>query len=544
MDQLRAMRVFARVVDDGSFAQAARSLDMAPPVVTRLLAELEQHLGARLLNRTTRRLSLTEVGEQYLDKVRSILAGVDEAAELAADATRLPRGHLRLLCPPAIAVHQLSKHLPRFQAQFPQVTLEITSPGPVETVDEGYDLTIFTSREPPDGDFVARRLARTEVVVCAAPEYLDRLGRPEHPRDLVHHEAIVPPLSILQRGLQFYTGPWGDDEPGGESFTLTTSRHPALSTTHIDTMYAAALAGLGNSPFHPADFTILNKRVSAPRLGHAFSVHGISGNLGWAVAPLVLIGMSEAAGSWRVAYLGCALLAGAVGLTMWLNRGLLDDRLGEAVRSQTAAALPAATPEHPMAFLKLPSVWMCFSFFFWTTAALSAILSFAGPALARMHAVPLSATAFVVTGYMLCAAAGMVAGGYLLARTQRLERSIALAMGASALLLLVVAADVLPALAASALAALAGFGTGLAGPSRDMLVKRAAPPGATGRVYGTVYSGLDAGFALAAPVFGWMLDRGHPQAVFAGAAISLMLGVACAGLVGWRARSQARLLTA
>ena len=309
-------------------------------------------------------------------------------------------------------------------------------------------------------------------------------------------------------------------------------------------MLAAALAGLGNSPFHPADFTILNKRVSAPRLGHAFSVHGISGNLGWAVAPLVLIGMSEAAGSWRVAYLGCALLAGAVGLTMWLNRGLLDDRLGEAVRSQAAAALPEATPEHPMAFLKLPSVWMCFSFFFWTTAALSAILSFAGPALARMHAVPLSATAFVVTGYMLCAAAGMVAGGYLLARTQRLERSIALAMGASALLLLVVAADVLPALAASALAALAGFGTGLAGPSRDMLVKRAAPPGATGRVYGTVYSGLDAGFALAAPVFGWMLDRGHPQAVFAGAAISLMLGVACAGLVGWRARSQARLLTA
>ena len=309
-------------------------------------------------------------------------------------------------------------------------------------------------------------------------------------------------------------------------------------------MLAAALAGLGNSPFHPADFTILNKRVSAPRLGHAFSAHGISGNLGWAVAPLVLIGLSEAAGSWRVAYLGCALLAGAVVLTLWLNRGLLDDRLGEASLSPAAAGRPAAAAEHPMAFLKLPSVWMCFLFFFWTTAALSAILSFAGPALARMHAVPLSATAFVVTGYMLCAAAGMVAGGFLLARTQRLERSIAWAMTASALLLLVVAAGVLPGLAACALAALAGFGTGLAGPSRDMLVKRAAPPGATGRVYGTVYAGLDAGFALAAPLFGWLLDRGHPQAVFAGAAISLLLGVACAGLVGWRTRSQARMQTA
>jgi FSR family fosmidomycin resistance protein-like MFS transporter len=306
-------------------------------------------------------------------------------------------------------------------------------------------------------------------------------------------------------------------------------------------MLAAALAGLGNSPFHPADFTILNKRVSTPRLGHAFSVHGVSGNLGWAAAPVVLIGLTEIAGSWRAAYLGCALLALGVLLLMWMHRDALDDRHGEAARSPAAAVSTAVAGEHPMAFLKLPSVWLCFSFFFWTTAALSAVLSFAGPALARMHAVPLSATAFVVTGYMLCAAAGMVAGGFLLARTQRLERSIALAMSASALLLLVVAAGVLPPLAAGALAALAGFGTGLAGPSRDMLVKRAAPSGATGRVYGTVYSGLDAGFALAAPVFGWMLDRGQPQAIFFGAALALMLGVACAGLVGWRTRSPARV---
>ncbi len=248
MDQLRAMRVFARVVDDGGFAKAARSLDMAPPVVTRLVAELEQHLGARLLNRTTRRLSLTEVGEQYLDKLRSILAEVDEAAELAADATRLPRGHLRLLCPPAIAVHQISKHLPRFQAQFPKVTLEITSLGPVEKVDESYDLTIFASREAPDGQFIARRLARSEVVVCASPEYLARRGHPQHPNELVDHEAIIPPTATLQRGLTFYSGPIGPAGgagPGGQVCEVPRLHHPALSTTHIDTMYAAALAGLG-----------------------------------------------------------------------------------------------------------------------------------------------------------------------------------------------------------------------------------------------------------------------------------------------------------
>ena len=156
-----------------------------------------------------------------------------------------------------------------------------------------------------------------------------------------------------------------------------------------------------------------------------------------------------------------------------------------------------------------------------------------------MYGLPLSATAFVVTGYMLCGAAGMVAGGFLVGRVKRLEKTIAVAMAASGALLLLVSSGVLPALAAGALVALAGLGTGLAGPSRDMLIKRAAPPGATGRVYGTVYSGLDVGFALAAPIFGGLLDRGLTQGVFAGSALALLLGVASAGLVGLRVRATA-----
>ena len=243
MDQLRAMRVFAKVVDEGGFAKAARALDMAPPVVTRMVAELENHLGARLMNRTTRRLSLTEVGEQYLDKVRAILVDVEESEALASEATKVPRGHLRVLCPPAIAVHQLAKHLARFQAQYPEVTLEVASPGPVDTVDDAFDITIFARRDPPDGDFIARRLARTEVVVCASPEYLDRRGRPNHPSELMNHEAVIPPISAVQRGLTFYTGP--SKGPSHQSFTLPATNHPALATTNIDTMYAAALAGLG-----------------------------------------------------------------------------------------------------------------------------------------------------------------------------------------------------------------------------------------------------------------------------------------------------------
>jgi predicted MFS family arabinose efflux permease len=302
-------------------------------------------------------------------------------------------------------------------------------------------------------------------------------------------------------------------------------------------LLAAALAGLGNSPFHPADFAILNRRVSPARLGHAFSVHGISGNLGWALAPVFMVGLAEATGSWRAACLAAALMALLVLMLLALQHRAIDD--GQALRERTKGpASPAAHSEHALAFLRLPSVWLCFSFFFWTTVALSAIQGFAGPALARMNGLPPTATAFVVTGYMLCGAAGMVAGGFLVGRVHRLETIIALALAASASLLLVVALGALPASLAGVVVALAGVGTGLAGPSRDMLIRRAAPPGATGRVYGMVYSGLDAGFALAAPLFGALLDRGHPQAVFAGSALALLLAVASAAWVGLRLRRQ------
>jgi MFS family permease len=296
-------------------------------------------------------------------------------------------------------------------------------------------------------------------------------------------------------------------------------------------MLASALAGLGNSPFHPVDFTILNKRVSQLRLGHAFSVHGISGNLGWALAPVFVIGLREATGQWRLAYVGCALVAFGVLLLLVLNRQAIDDRQG-AWSHERAAPLAHRPSEHPMAFLRLPSVWLCFSFFFFTTAALAAIQSFASPALQAMFGLPAAITAFVVTGYMLCGAVGMVIGGFLVARTETLERNIGVAMAASAALLVLAGSGWLPGLATAGVAALAGFGTGIAGPSRDMLIKQAAPPGATGRVYGTVYSGLDVGFAVAAPIFGALMDRGAAPGVFFGAALALGLGITAASLVG------------
>jgi DNA-binding transcriptional LysR family regulator len=242
MDRLHSMRVFSRVVDQGSFASAARELNLSPAVVTRLVADLEEHLGARLINRTTRRLALTDTGELYLERVRQILTEVEEAEALASAATSEPRGHLRVLAPPAFAVHQLAKHLSKFKARHPRVTLELSVPGPVETVDENFDVSIIQVGRPlVEGDFVARLLAHSEVIICASPEYLDQRGRPSHPDEMPGHDAMLPPFI---REITLHRGQFGDDEPPGDAVTLAPSR-PALSTVHIDTMYAAALAGLG-----------------------------------------------------------------------------------------------------------------------------------------------------------------------------------------------------------------------------------------------------------------------------------------------------------
>jgi DNA-binding transcriptional LysR family regulator len=216
--------------------------------VTRLVADLEEHLGARLINRTTRRLSLTDTGELYLERVRHVLTEVEEAEALASASSTELRGHLRVLCSPAFAVHQLAKHLRRFRALYPLVTLELSVPGPIDTVDENFDVTILTEgKRQLEGGFIARRLARSEVIACAAPEYLDERGRPQHPSELAGHEAMVP--SFL-RELTFYTrspsaadvGDIGD--AAGESFTIDRLR-AGLSTVHTDTLYACALAGMG-----------------------------------------------------------------------------------------------------------------------------------------------------------------------------------------------------------------------------------------------------------------------------------------------------------
>lgn len=238
MDVIRGMRVFARVIDEGSFAGAARALDMAPAVVTRLVAELEAHLGARLLNRTTRRLALTEIGQDYLQRVRTILAEVEEAEALAASQAAEPKGHLRVYIPPSIA-NWLAGRLGGFRRAYPGIVLDWVSPATAGELDEGCDVSVLMAQQatPLEGGFVARPLARTHVVVCAAPGYLARHGRPRRPEDLAQHDCLVAISPISPREWS-----WRDPQTGQQRAAPT---RVALSSNHVETLKSAALAGLG-----------------------------------------------------------------------------------------------------------------------------------------------------------------------------------------------------------------------------------------------------------------------------------------------------------
>lgn len=284
----------------------------------------------------------------------------------------------------------------------------------------------------------------------------------------------------------------------------------SMANSYPALIAGAMLAGLGNSVFHPADYTILNKRVSAPRLGHAFSVHGIAGNLGWAAAPVFLASLATLYG-WRTALLVAACLPFVLLILLFNFRDLLHTPVHVAQKDDS---LTLQREHAVLGFMRLPSVWMCFSFFFISAMALGGVQSFASTSLHDLYGMSLEWATTGNTAYMLASATGMVLGGFLAARTSEHDRTIALAFGVSALVSLIVAAGVVPSVFAVVLMGVIGFGAGVAGPSRDLLIRAAAPKNATGRVYGVVYSGLDIGLATSPLLFGALMDARHPSWVF------------------------------
>jgi MFS family permease len=285
----------------------------------------------------------------------------------------------------------------------------------------------------------------------------------------------------------------------------------AMSTSYWMLAAAAVVGGAGNGVFHPVDYTLLNRKISAPRLGHAYSVHGITGSLGWALAPAMLVPLTLAY-SWQVALMAAGTLAFLVlGVVLFYR-----DKLALPVASPSRDTSGAQAQDNSLSFLKIPAVWMCFTFFFWYAGVLSVIQTFAPEAARQLHDVPLSLVAMCLTIYMLGSASGMVLGGFLAADANRCERIVGLGFGIAAIVALLLALGNYPAWLVPVLFGVMGFASGMAGPSRDLLVKRSTPDNASGRVYGVVYAGLDIGQAVTPLVFGVLMDHGQYRSVLLG----------------------------
>jgi len=308
----------------------------------------------------------------------------------------------------------------------------------------------------------------------------------------------------------------------------------SLATSYPGLLAAAVVAGVGNSIFHPADFTLLNRRVSSPRLGHAFSIHGLSGNLGWAAGSVVMAGVATAS-TWRNAALVAALVGFAVLALLLLRRRVLADAAGAAVAAPAAKA-DSKPASGALAFLRSGAVWLCFAFFLITTCAFGVLQQYGPAILHNFYALALPLASMGLTAYLLGSALGMVVGGFVGARFEDSDFVIAPALSVSAATALLLASGVSPTAAILPLMALIGFGVGVAGPSRDLLVRRAATAqfGATayGRVYGFVYSGLDIGLALSPLIFGPMLDAGRYGAPLIGVAALQVAALLLAVVVG------------
>jgi FSR family fosmidomycin resistance protein-like MFS transporter len=295
-----------------------------------------------------------------------------------------------------------------------------------------------------------------------------------------------------------------------------------LATSYWMLLPIAVLAGCGNSVFHPSDYAILNSRVHARRLGRAYSAHGIAGNIGWMTAPLVVGGLASAT-SWRVALLAVSALGVGAALVLATRGRLLGGR--ERGATPVAAATRRSLRADVELLLQRP-ILLAFAFFALLAMSMIGLQSFSVAAMVQLHHVPLAAAGGALTAFLLGGAAGVLAGGTLADRTRRHDLVAGGGLLVAACLAALLGAGPLAHHALVALMALTGFALGVTQPSRDLLVRAATPPGASGKVYGFVYSGLDLG-SLATPViYGWLLDHGAARVVFLASAVLMVCTIA------------------
>jgi len=235
MDKFLEMKTFAAVVDGGSFVHAADALDMSKPTVSRYVADLEQRLGVRLLQRTTRKLSLTEEGRAFYGRCKTVLADVEVAEEEITSKSVAVKGLIKVNVPVSFGLLELAPLWPDFMAKYPGVELDITlTDRLVDLVEEGYDLVVRIARLP-NSSLVSRKLASTRMMLCASPGYLKKHGKPKHPSELAGHAVLS--YSLLATGDQ-----WEFDSPEGK---VMVTVKPLMRTNSGDTCIAAARKNKG-----------------------------------------------------------------------------------------------------------------------------------------------------------------------------------------------------------------------------------------------------------------------------------------------------------
>ena len=294
-------------------------------------------------------------------------------------------------------------------------------------------------------------------------------------------------------------------------------------------LVAFMIAGAGNSVFHPADMAILNARIDPPRLGYAFSMHGVAGNLGWVVAPMFSVALGTAFG-WRTAMIA----AGAIGLALTL---LLAFQPALRTEAHAAASHERGSPKlrDDLRLLLSVPVLTCFAFFVFSSVTSVGLQTFSIPAMVGLYGVTVTAATGTLTGYLVGGVAGTLFGGVVASRTRRHDAAAIAGILLAMVFVLVLASGTLPPALLVVAMTLAGFCLGTVNPSRDIIVRDVTPAHSRGKVYGFVYSGLDLGASVGPPLVGWLLDAGRPQLVFVASAGALFLGAATMFLLG-RAR--------
>lgn len=274
----------------------------------------------------------------------------------------------------------------------------------------------------------------------------------------------------------------------------------------------AACAGLGNSVFHPTDYSIMNRCITQDRLPFAFSIHTVVGNIGWALAPIFMVGVATFTGSWRLAAATAGIMALLVLLSLVLHNSLFDQALKLDKGLTAEEKKTDRKADIGFGFLKLLAVWLCFLFFFCNSFALGILQNFAPSIFEATYHVGLEVATGGLTSYMIGSIIGILLGAYVAKAIKRSDYVIAATMSVSAVMAILLASQWLGPKSVLPLMGIMGFGVGLATPSRDLLIRGACMKflgtNSFGRVYGFTYCGMDVGQTLAPLVVGPLLDAG------------------------------------